>query len=219
MTMGRAIALLVVSLIVMGGGIAAMVVKVDSSFLSSDAGKYSAGARTGDQAATPVGSGGASAQDARATLTAIARTLTATAPGDPGTPAARTPVPGEVTPVAVGQPVTVGNSVFTVLQVADPERPGFFVTNPGMRRIAIEVQQEAVWGTARYSFGLFRIRDSAGDEHSWAITNSEPNFDTGDLLPGESRTGWISFQIPEGRQPATLLVRGALGYVDIVRLD
>ena len=219
MTMGRAIALLVVSLLVLGGGIAAMVVKVDSSFLSSDAGEYSSGARTGDQAAAPAGAGGAEAQEARATLTAIARTLTATAPGAAGTPPARTPIPGEVTPVAVGQPITVGTSTYTVLQVADPEPPGFFVTNPGMRRVAIEVRQEAASGAARYSFGLFRIRDSAGDEHSWAITNSEPNFDTGDLLPGESRTGWISFQVPEGRQPAMLLVRGALGYVDIVRLD
>ncbi|MBE0611980.1 MAG: DUF4352 domain-containing protein [Dehalococcoidia bacterium] len=219
MTMGRAIALLVVSLLVLGGGIAALIVKVDSSFLSSDAGKYSAGARTGDQAATPVGSGGAAAQEARATLTAIARTLTATAPGGPGTPTARTPVPGEVSPVAIGQPVTVGTSTYTVLQVADPEPPGFFVTNPGMRRVAIEVRQEVASGTVRYSFGLFRIRDSAGEEHSWAITNSEPNFDSGDLAAGQSRTGWISFQIPEGRQPAMLLVRGALGYVDIVRLD
>jgi len=98
MTMGRAIALLVVSLIVLGGGIAAMVVKVDASVLSSDAGEYSSGARTGGQAATPAGSGGDAAQEARATLTAISRTLTATAPGAPGTPAARTPVPGEVTP-------------------------------------------------------------------------------------------------------------------------
>lgn len=220
MTMGRAIALLVVSLLVLAGGIVALAVKVDSSFLSSDAGKYSAGARTGDQAATPVDSGGAAAaQEARATLTAIARTLTATAPGGPGIPDARTPVPGEVTPVAVGQQVTAGSSAYTVLHVADPEPPGFFVTNPGMRRVAVEVRQEAVSGPVRYSFGLFRIRDSAGDEHSWAITNSEPNFDSGDLATGQSRTGWISFQIPEGRQPAMLLVRGSLGYVDIVRLD
>lgn len=219
MTMGRAIALLVASVLVFGGGIVALAVKVDASFLSSDAGDYSAGARTGDQAATPVGSGGAAAREARATLTAIARTLTATAPGGPGTAAARTPVPGEGTPAAVGQPVTVGTSTYTVLQVADPEPPGFFVTNPGMRRVAIEVRQEATSGAVRYSFGLFRIRDNAGDEHSWAITNSEPNFDSGDLATGQSRTGWISFQVPEGRQPAMLLVRGTLGYVDIVRLD
>lgn len=219
MTMGRAIALLVVSVLVFGGGIAALIVKVDASFLSSDAGEYSAGARTGDQAATPAGSGGAEAQEARATLTAIARTLTASDAAVPGTPTTRTPVPGEVTPAPVGQPVTMGTSTYTVLQVADPEPPGFFVTNPGMRRVAVEVRQEATSGTARYSFGLFRIRDSAGDEHSWAITNSEPNFDSGDLANGQSRTGWISFQVPEGRQPAMLLVRGTLGYVDIVRLD
>jgi hypothetical protein len=218
MTMGRAIAMLVASLLVFGGGIAALVVKVDASFLNADAGRYSAGARTGDQAATPTGSGGAEAQEVRATLTAIARTLTATAPGS-GTPAARTPVPGEVMPVAVGESVTVGASTYTVLQVADPEPPGFFVTNPGMRRVAIEVRQESVAGTVRYSFGLFRIRDDAGDEHSWAITNTQPNFDSGELATGASRTGWMSFQIPEGRKPAMLLVRDQMGYVDIVRLD
>ena len=103
--------------------------------------------------------------------------------------------------------------------VVDPEPPGFFVTNPGMRRVAVLVEQEATGGPARYSFGLFRIRDSAGDEHSWAITNSDPGFDTGELARGESHLGWVSFQLPEGRAPVMLLVNAPGGYTDIVRLD
>lgn len=214
MTMLRAVALLVASLVVLGGGVALFAVKIDAGFLSSDAGQVTTGARTGDQAATPIGSGGQAAQEARATLTAIARTLTATVPG-----AAGTPVPGGGTAVAIGEPVTVGNSTYIVLEVADPEPPGFFVTNPGMRRVALLVYQEAVGSAVRYSFGLFRIRDSAGEEHSWAITNSEPNFESGELQPGESRTGWISFQVPVDARPAMLLVSGPRGYVDIVSLD
>ncbi len=220
MTMLRAIALLVASIVVFGGGVAMLAVQADAGFFSSDAPRVATGARTGDQAATPIGSGGAAAQEARATLTAVARTLTATAPGA-GTPpgGAATQVPGSTTPGAIGQPFTVGTSTYTVLEVADPEAPGFFVTNPGMRRVAVLVQQEATGGPARYSFGLFRIRDSAGDEHSWAITNSEPKFESGELARGETRIGWVSFQIPDGRQPAMLLLNNGRGFVEIARLD
>lgn len=214
MTMLRAVALLVASLVVLAGGIVMLAAKLDANFLSSDAGTVNTGARTGGQAATPVGSGGQAAQEARATLTALARTLTATIPG-----AAGTPVPGGVTAVSIGEPVTVGNSIYIVLEVADPEPPGFFATGPGMRRVALLVYQEAFGAPVRYSFGLFRLRDSTGEEHSWAITNSTPNFESGELQSGESRTGWISFQVPADREPATLLVSGPRGYLDIVRLD
>lgn len=220
MTMLRAIALLVASIAVFAGGVVLLAVKADAGFFSADAPRVATGARTGDQAATPVGSGGPDAREARATLTAVARTLTATAPGAgtaQGGPA--TPVPGSATPAAIGQPITVGTSTYTVFEVADPEPPGFFVTSPGMRRVAVLVQQEATGGPARYSFGLFRIRDSAGDEHSWAITNSQPGFESGELAQGEARTGWISFQVPEGRKPAMLLLNNGRGYVEIVRLD
>ncbi len=220
MTMLRAIALLVASIAVFAGGVALLAVKADAGFFNSDAPRVSTGARTGDQAATPTGSGGPEVREARATLTAVARTLTATAPGA-GTAqgSLATPVPGSATPVAIGQPITVGTSTYTVLEVADPEPPGFFVTNPGMRRVAVLARQEATGGPARYSFGLFRIRDSAGDEHSWAITNSEPGFESGELARGESQTGWVSFQIPEGRQPAMLLLNDGRGFVEIVRLE
>jgi hypothetical protein len=220
MTMPRAIALLVASIAVFAGGIALLAVRADAGFFSADAPRLSTGARTGDRAATPAGSGSAGVQEARATLTAAAGTLTATAPGAATSrPGGATPVPGPGTAVAIGQSITLGDSTYTVLEVIDPEPPGFFVTNPGMRRVAVLVQQQATGGTARYSFGLFRIRDSAGDEHSWAITNSEPNFGSGQLARGEMRTGWVSFQIPEGRQPSMLLLNNGRGFVEIARLD
>lgn len=220
MTMPRAIALLVASIAVFAGGIALLAVRADAGFFSADAPRLSTGARTGERAATPAGSADPDVQEARATLTAAARTLTATAPGAPTPrPGGATPVPGPATPVAIGQPTTLGESTYTVLEIIDPEPPGFFVTNPGMRRVAVLVQQEATGGPARYSFGLFRIRDSAGDEHSWAITNSEPNFGSGQLARGETRTGWVSFQIPEGRQPSMLLLNNGRGFVEIARLD
>ena len=110
-------------------------------------------------------------------LTASAATITAMAPtpGAAQTLAARTPVPADRgSAVAVGQPIEVRNSRYTVHQVADPEAPGFFTTQPGNRRVALEITEEALTGTVTYSFAKFRIRDVDGKEHSWAITNTTP---------------------------------------------
>lgn len=213
MTMIRALVLLGISLVVFIAGIGLLAINAESGFLSSEARSINSGARTGSNPAPPGPPAPTFDPDLAEELTAIARTLTALP-----TVAGLTPTPS-ATVSRLGEPVTAGNSVYTVLQVVDPEPPGLFVTNPGMRRVAIEVRQEASSGTARYSFAFFRLRDDAGDEHSWAITNSEPGFESGDLRAGESRTGWLSFQVPEGSKPAALLVRVSTGYVAIARLD
>ena len=129
-----------------------------------------------------------------ATVTAAVRTATALAGGG------RTVVPGgrDVTQVPVGATTEVNGSRYTVHQVVDPEPPGIFTTTAGNRRVALEITQEALSGTVSYSFASFRIRDANGQEYTWAITNTSPKFDSGTLKAGESKRGWISFQVPVG---------------------
>ena len=185
MTTPRAIVLLVLSVAIFVGGIATIAASGISGLVSSDARSLNSGARTGSNPVTPGPSGPTLEPELRDEMTRIARTLAAYP-----TAVARTPTPPPITPFS-GTPTSTraGTSAFTVLQLVDPEPPGFFVTNPGMRRVAIEVRQDAIGEGVRYSFGLFRIRDDSGDEYGCATTNSQPGFDTGELDPVQSRTG------------------------------
>lgn len=195
MTMARAVIFLVVSSVIMALGLIAVIVRVNGGLIDSTINSRDSGARVGDQAATPAGStvrpsGGA----VGATVTAAVRTATALAGG------ARTVVPGgrDVTQVPVGAATDVNGSRYTVHQVADPEAPGLFTTTAGNRRVALEITQEALAGPVSYSFASFRIRDANGQEYTWAITNTSPKFESGTLKAGESKRGWISFQVPVG---------------------
>ena len=195
MTMARAVIFLVLSSVIMALGLILLIVRVNSGLIDSSISSRDSGARVGDQAATPVGSsGGPSGGAVGATVTAAVRTATALAGG------VRTVVPGgrDVTQVPVGASTEVNGSRYTVHQVADPEPPGTFTTTAGNRRVALEITQEALSGTVSYSFASFRIRDANGQEYAWAITNSSPRFESGTLRAGESKRGWISFQVPVG---------------------
>lgn len=199
MTMGRAVLFLVLSGLIMAVGIVLVIVRVNEGLIDNSINDRNTGARVGEAAATPVGTdGGVSAGQAQATASAVARTVTALAGG------AKTPSTGptasgrDITQVPVGATTEVRGSRYTVLQVVDPEAPGFFTTAAGKRRVALEIKQEAVSAGVTYSFASFRLRDANGDEHTWAITNTSPKFDSGVLNAGESRQGWISFQVPAG---------------------
>lgn len=193
-----AVGLLVVSCLITAAGVGLLVLRVNEGLVDPSIDSQRTGAFTGENAATPTGNdlpinGGG----APATITAAARIATSFAAT---AVAVNTPLAGggsgEV--VAVGQPVEVGNVRFTVHQVLDPEPPGIFRSEAGKRRVAIELTQEAVSGTQRYHFAEFKLRDGAGGIHTWAITNGDPAFNVGQLAAGESRRGWISFQVPDG---------------------
>jgi hypothetical protein len=195
MTMARAVIFLVLSGIIMAAGVLVLIVRVNEGRVDSTIEARDPGARIGDNAATPAGAGGISGGAAGATVTAVVRTVTALAGG------ARTTVatPGrDITQVPIGETTEVAGSRYTVNQVADPEAPGFFTTSAGNRRVALEVTQQAGTQTVAYSFSDFRLRDANGTVYTWAITNTEPKFESGTLKPGESKQGWISFQVPVG---------------------
>jgi hypothetical protein len=222
MTMPKAIALLLLSGLIMAAGVALVFLRVEQGRVDATINERNVGARAGDERATPTGSNGFSSGQANRVLTETAATITAivrTVEAQQTPAAQRTPAPigGGV---AVGQPIEVNGVRYTVHQVADPEPPGFFSTTAGNRRVALEITQEALSGPAPYTFSRFRIRDVDGKEYNWAITNTEPKFESGTLQRGESRRGWISFQVPAtvGVDALMLLVPGQAQGVPIVTL-
>jgi len=222
MTMPKAIALLVLSGLIMAAGVALVFVRIDQGRVDSSINDRNVGARAGDERATPTGSNGFSNGQANRVLTETAATITAivrTAEAVQTPAAQRTPAPAG-RGGAIGEPIEVNGVRYTVHQMADPEPPGFFSTTAGNRRVALEITQEALDGPSPYSFSRFRIRDVDGKEYSWAITNTEPKFESGTLQRGQSRRGWISFQVPAtaGVDALILLVPGQAQGVPIVTL-
>jgi hypothetical protein len=192
-----AVGFLVLSCLVTAAGVGLLVLRINEGLVNSSIDAQHTGAFTGDRAATPTGDDlPVNRSGAAATITATIREVTAAAAT---AIAVKTPLAngGSVDVVPVGQPVELGGSRFTVLQVLDPEPPGLFKTEAGKRRVAIELTQQSVSGTQRYHFAQFVLRDASGGLHTWAITNGEPAFNVGQLEAGQSRTGWISFQVPE----------------------
>ena len=215
MTMPRAVALLILSSLVTALGVFLLVVRINSGLVNSEISSRSTGAFIGENAATPEGSdrsnpGGVSRGNAAATITATIRQITSVAATASAvlTPLSGTPGAGAGSAVAVGQPVTVGTSRFTVHQVLDPEPPGTFQTTSGNRRIGIEITQEALTGSQQYHFAQFRVRDTNGKLYTWAIANGDPQFSVGTIQAGESRRGWLSFQVPVGVPVDALVFQG-----------
>lgn len=215
MTMLRAVGLLMLAAVVLIAAIGLFVLKHGERFeYISQSSPGSSGARTGPNAVDEPGLG-LLPGSADATARAIVATVTALAGNTPSP--LSTPV-SELEPVAIGETVEWRNSRYTVHQLVDPEPPGFFTAKAGNRRITLEVTQEAVGQAVAYSFALFYLRDSNGDEHVWSITNGEPAFGSGSLNPGESNTGWISFDIPEDAQPEALMLLSGIDRVVLVEL-
>jgi hypothetical protein len=167
---------------------------------------------------SPVARATQAGGDVAATITAAAGTVTPRTP----TAGARTPTTAAITPplVGIGQTIEFRGSRYTVNQVIDPEPPGFFSTTPGKRRIAVELTQEAVGAPAAYDFTYFALRDASGADYTWTISNSKPEFARGTLKTGESRRGWLVFQVPVDVTPVTLVVipTGSGGRTPIVDL-
>ena len=219
MTMLRAVGLMVLSIVVLVGAIFAFINEHGEGFTwvtSNDIG--GSGARTGPNAVQPAG-GILSPGQIEATARPAILTATALA-GTTGTVATRVPTRGPVSveAVGIGETIEYAGSRYTVLQLIDPEPPGFFTATAGNRRITLEVRQEALSQAVAYSFALFYLRDTSGEEYVWAITNGEPAFGSGSLNPGESNTGWISFMIPQGAEPAGLVVLSGIERVVLVEL-
>jgi hypothetical protein len=216
MTMARAIILLFLASGLLVGSVLLFIWEHGEGFeFTTRTGGPGTGARTGPNAVVEPG-GTLSPGAADATARAVIATVTALAGG--GGSVATTPVPSAFEPVGIGETVEYGGSRYTVLQVQDPEPEGFFRAEPGKRRVALEIRQEATGRAGAYSFALFSLRDTAGGSHTWTIANNEPAFGSGSLAPGEAVTGWVTFQVTEGAEVAELVVLAGTQRVVLVKL-
>ena len=147
--------------------------------------------------------------DISATLTALPRpTGTSTrSAATTRTPATSTPTAPPLSPAGV----TVDGVLYRVGLILDPEPPGLFKPPAGRRIVGVNVSVIAVSAPLSYSFTQFRLIDTAGQEYTWALGNSEPKFEQGVLAAGATRTGWIAFNLPDGAKPAVLTVQPVAG--------
>jgi hypothetical protein len=219
MTMVRAIVLLVLCSGLLAGSVLLFIREHGEGFeFTTRTGGPGSGARTGPNAVVETGgtlSPGASEATARAVIATVTALSGGSNPG--GGSGGATPEPG-ANPVRVGEPIDYAGSRYTVLQVVDPEPPGFFRPLEGRRRVTMEIRQESLGQAVAYSFALFYLRDVEGMEHNWSITNGEPPFGSGSLAPGESVTGWVTFDVPQNAVPAALVVLAGIQRVVLVEL-
>jgi hypothetical protein len=100
--------------------------------------------------------------------------------------------------------VESGAVAITLHGVQDNAPEGDTPLGPGTRRYAIEITVENVsQETTTYS-ALFGVVTATDDIAYPAVIATEPAppFTGGALNPGESIRGWLTFDLPTGRQPA-----------------
>lgn len=147
--------------------------------------------------------------DISATLTALPRPT-----GTSTRSAATTRTPATFTPTApplASGGVTVDGVLYRVNKPVDPEPPGLFKPPAGRHIVGVSVTVQAGSVPLSYAFTQFRLVDTAGQEYTWALGNSEPKLEQGLLAAGATRTGWIAFSLPDGAKPAVLTVQTTPG--------
>jgi hypothetical protein len=128
-------------------------------------------------------------------------------------PASPLPVGGSA--VLRGQ--TPGERVeVTLVRVQDPAHPtGLFGPDPGNRLVGVELRLRNA-GSRRYrdapSNGAVLVAESGTRIKASLIDEVEPSLGTISIAPGASRTGFVSFEVPEGAPIAELLVRLDSGF-------
>jgi hypothetical protein len=104
--------------------------------------------------------------------------------------------------------VTNGSIVIFVHEVIDPLPPGrFFGPDEGNRWVAVDVSVQNVSNKmGDYNALDFKVKTTANHEAlSTTFTDQEPQLVAGDLDPGETARGWLTFEIPEDEDLATLV--------------
>ena len=88
--------------------------------------------------------------------------------------------------------------------------------------VAVELEIEnQTEGSLEYAPGHFLLVDEDGRELSAVCGGVEPELSAGEIGPGESAEGWVSFLLPEGFEPARFEYRinGAPGIRVVFLLD
>lgn len=99
-----------------------------------------------------------------------------------------------------GGTITANGIRITLLQ-AQTNAVGSTPPAAGMRYVAVQVSIENQRTTpVHYQLGDFRLADSNGREYP-AVCGVVPAITSGDLAPGATLRGWISFAVPETAVP------------------
>jgi hypothetical protein len=109
----------------------------------------------------------------------------------------------------VGATLALDAARITVVSVdGDAVADGHLVQpRPGNRFVVVEVAVENTGGEPISTFLGWRLTDAAGDAWNEALAVREPSFPGGDVAPGESVQGFLTYEVSQGASGLTLSVK------------
>jgi hypothetical protein len=109
----------------------------------------------------------------------------------------------------VGDAVTLNEARVTVLSFEDGAVPdgGFLVARPGNRFIVVEVAVDNIGDDPISTFLDWRLADAAGSTWDEAMPVREPSFTGGELAPGQSARGFLTYEVTDSVSLLTLTVK------------
>jgi len=125
------------------------------------------------------------------------------------------PSPPEIKPPArmlsgrVGDTLSLDEARITVLSSDDNAVPDddSVAPRPGNRYVVVEVAVENTGTSALSTFLDWRLTDSARDSWSQALAVREPSFAAGELAPGESARGFLTYEVSAAATRLVLSVK------------
>lgn len=116
--------------------------------------------------------------------------------------------PAAVAPASlpkVGQTAKTQNYTLTLQAVEDPATVSSDIApQPGMRRVAVEVTiTNTSTQPVAYNPLYAKVKLADNTEANVSFLGKEPSLKSGNLGPGESARGWLTFEVPQASQLAT----------------
>ena len=136
--------------------------------------------------------------------------------GESATASTPTPVP-----VPVGSTVETAYSKYTVNAMRDPAPVSENVKPKSNRRfVAFDITQVAVTSVMSDPLDFF-AQDAAGwiFERSLRPADLEPQFGSGYLTPGQTRRGWVTFEIPQNADLVHVFSKPDVGLPAVLLAD
>jgi|SRR2546421_253230 len=111
----------------------------------------------------------------------------------------------------VGEPLTLNTARVTVLSVdpdAEPEaEDGAVAPRPGNCFLVVEVQVDNVSADQLSTFFDWRLTDARGFGWDQAMAVRQPSFEGGELDPGESSRGFLTYEVSRSSEGLSLSIK------------